>query len=78
MRFLSEMFEPLHYRNEELEARLQNQLGTTVRELRVMAGATSVVLQGRTETYRTCQLAHQLATDMTPLKVINDISVRCW
>ncbi len=74
----SQLLEPLHYRNEELETRLQNRLGTTIRELRVMMGASSVVLEGRTETYHTKQLAHQLATDMTPLRVINDISVRCW
>jgi hypothetical protein len=69
--------EPISSREEHLESLIERRLGNQVRDLRVVARPTGLILQGRTATYHAKQLAQHAAMELATLPILsNEIEVR--
>jgi hypothetical protein len=69
--------EPISTREERLESLIERRLGNRVRDLRVVARPTGLILQGRTATYHAKQLAQHAAMELATLPILsNEIEVR--
>jgi uncharacterized protein YcaQ len=69
--------EPICTREEHLESLIERRLGNQVRDLRVVARPTGLILQGRTATYHAKQLAQHAAMDLATVPILsNEIEVR--
>jgi hypothetical protein len=61
---------------ESLEVLIQRRLGGRIRDLRVIARDKGIVLQGRTSTYHSKQLAQHAAMEISGLPILaNNIDV---
>jgi hypothetical protein len=68
--------EPISPREERLESLIERRLGNRVRDLRVVARPTGLILQGRTATYHAKQLAQHAAMELATLPILsNEIEV---
>ncbi len=62
---------------ERLEALLARQLGSRVRDLRVIVLPDGLILQGRTATYHAKQIAQHTAMEIAGMAILaNEIEVR--
>jgi uncharacterized protein YcaQ len=69
--------EPINIREQHLESHIERRLGNQVRDLRVVARPTGLILQGRTATYHAKQLAQHAAMELATLPILaNEIEVR--
>jgi hypothetical protein len=69
--------EPINVREQHLESHIERRLGNQVRDLRVVARPTGLILQGRTATYHAKQLAQHAAMELATLPILaNEIEVR--
>lgn len=69
--------EPISTREAHLESLIERRLGNQVRDLRVVARPTGLILQGRTATYHAKQLAQHAVMEMATLPILsNEIEVR--
>jgi hypothetical protein len=61
---------------ESVAALIQSRLGGRIRDLHVIARDNGIILQGRTATYHTKQLAQHAAMEIAGLPILrNDIEV---
>lgn len=69
--------ETIRPREEYLESLVQRRLGSRIRDLHIEMRPDGLVLQGRTSTYHSKQLAQHAALELAGIPVLaNDIEVR--
>jgi hypothetical protein len=70
------LMSPIFVTGDQLEAQVQQRLGSRVRNLRVVVRPDGLILQGRASTYYVKQLAQHAAMELADRPIVaNDIEV---